>query len=45
MGGHAAHAGVQEQACRAITNICAGDDAAGRQRAQRAADAGALEAA
>eukprot|EP00304_Pavlova_gyrans_P015947 CAMPEP_0206033290 /NCGR_PEP_ID=MMETSP1466-20131121/552_1 /ASSEMBLY_ACC=CAM_ASM_001126 /TAXON_ID=44452 /ORGANISM="Pavlova gyrans, Strain CCMP608" /LENGTH=63 /DNA_ID=CAMNT_0053407477 /DNA_START=1 /DNA_END=189 /DNA_ORIENTATION=+ len=44
MGGHGAHAGVQEQACRAICNICTGTEAAGLQRKKLAADAGALEA-
>ena len=41
---HPKVAGVQEQACRALINVCDGDDAAGLARSQRAAEAGAIEA-
>ena len=44
MQAHRQVAGVQEQACRALSNVCDGDDAAGLARSQRAADAGAIEA-
>jgi hypothetical protein len=35
---------VQEYGCFALGIVCHGDDAAGRARSQRAADAGAIEA-
>ena len=37
---HPKVAGVQEQACRALINVCDGDDAAGRARRLRATRAG-----
>lgn len=37
-------AGVQKRGCGALGAVCYGDDAAGRARARRAADAGAIEA-
>jgi hypothetical protein len=45
MRAHPQVAGVQGQACGALTNVCAGVDAAGLARLERAADAGAIEAA
>lgn len=40
---HPQVAGVQDQGCRLLRNVCHGSDAAGPARTQRAADAGALE--
>ena len=37
-------AGVQKRGCGALGAVCYGDDAAGRARARRAADAGAIKA-
>ena len=44
MEAHPQVAGVQEQGCWVLRNICAGDDAAAPARRQRAAEVGALEA-
>ena len=44
MQAHPQEAGVQEDGCRALVNVCFGDGAEGGAREQRAATAGAIEA-
>ena len=44
MRAHPQVVGVQEAGCSALVNLSYGDNAAGRARAQRAAEAGAIEA-
>ena len=44
MESHLQVAGVQEQGCGVLVNMCYGTDAMGLARRQRAAEAGALEA-